>query len=116
MSARQMMIHRATIERNFATDDPLGQPGPPDWQIIGIDVPCRVWAGTGGGRRTVIENRQQVTVDMPGAIFPLDTDIDEAGRIRQVTDRRGNELFGMMAIDGVLRRKDHLEVRIRDYG
>lgn len=115
MSARSRMTMRARIERNFASDDPYGQPGPPVWQTIVVDVPCYVWYATGTARRTDISDRQVVTVDMPGAIMPLDTDIDEEDRIREVTDRRGKKLFDMLYIDGAMPRKDHMSLRLRSY-
>jgi len=115
MGARQRMTMRALIERNYASKDPYGQPGPPDWQIIGIDIPCYAWHGTVAARRTVIGDQQTVMFGMPGAIFPFNTDISEKDRIRSITDRLGNELFSMMYIDAIQRRRDHLGVRLRDY-
>lgn len=116
MGARQRMTMRTTIERNeVAVDDDYGQPGPPDWQIIGVNVACYVWAGGTGGKRTSSGNERTVTVDTPGAIFPLSTDIDKEDRLDSVMDRQGVELFGELYIDSVLRRKDHIAVTLRDY-
>jgi len=114
VSARQRMTMRATIERNAGTEDAYGNPRT-DWQIVGIEVPCYVWAARGGGRRTRIGDQDQITLDLPGAIFPLATDVDHKDRLLTVVDRRGEELFAMMYVDAVLRRRDHLQVSLREY-
>lgn len=112
MAARQRMTMRTTIERDQATADPYGSPGPPDWQTLESDVPCYVWAEAA---RKMISDTQTVTLDHPGAIVPLGTDITEEDRLASITDRRGTQLFPLFYVDAVMRRKDHLELRLRDY-
>lgn len=116
MSARQRMTMRATIERNIVVaKDAYGHEGPPEWSEIESDVPCYVWKGGAVGHRTDSRDDRTVTVGMPGAIFPLDTDIDINDRLNYVNDRRGNILFNEMYVDFVLRRHDHLGVGLREY-
>ena len=116
MSVRSQMVMRATIERNFAPDDEYGQPGPPAWQIIANDVPCRVWYARGASRRTEVKDKQTITVEQPGGIMPLSTDVNEKDRVRQVTDRQGKVLFNVLYIDAVMRRIDHWSIRFKGYG
>jgi len=109
---RSRMTMRAVIERNQASADAYGHPGPPNWQIIAPAVPCYVWLRQAG---TVVGAERTVTVDAPTMVVPLDTDITAADRVRNVADRLGKELFGMLHVDAVLKRRDHLEVRLNEY-
>ena len=107
---------RATIERNIVVaKDAYGQEGPPECSAIESDVPCYVWKGGAVEHRTDSKDDRTVTVDMPGAIFPLDTDIDIKDRLSNIKDRRGNILFNELYVDSVLRRHDHLGVGLREY-
>lgn len=113
MGIRSRMTMRAVIKRNQApgTDD-YGQPGPTNWQIIAVDVPCYVWLRQAG---TVVGNQRTVTVEAPTMVVPLDTDITVRDQVSSIADRLGKELFGKLHVDAVLRRKDHLEVRLDEY-
>ena len=116
MAVRGMMIMRATIQRDLRTEgDNYNQPGPPAWTTIETEIACRVWKGGTGGRRTDAGAERTITTDMPMAVFPLDTDITEKDRLLKIEDRQGRELFGMMYVDAVLRRKDHLAVGLRNH-
>ena len=116
MAVGGVMTMRATIQRDLREEiDHYGQLGPPEWTTIETEVRCRVWKGGTGGRRTDQGDERTVTTDMPMAVFPLDTDITEKDRLLNVEDRRGNELFSMMYVDVVLRRKDHLAVGLRNH-
>ena len=112
MGVRSRMTMRATIERNEAGTDAYGQPGPPDWKAIAVDVPCYAWSE---GKRMRIGDEKTVVLDGPGMVLSLGTDVTEKDRIRSVSDRLDAELFDTMYIDAVARRRDHLELRLRDY-
>lgn len=108
VASRLALRQRCTIERDMAvTDDAWGQPGTPDWQVHLTDVPCRAWADA--GREQTDEQRIAVVVDRR-VIVPAGTDVTERDRLASVTER-GSEFFdGPMAIEAVLRRRDHLEL------
>lgn len=115
MSARASMTMRATILRDVSTSkDGYGQPSP-IWQIVADGVHCRVWAG-GGGRETSYGDERTVTTDAPGMVVPLGTDIMAHDRVSSVRDRMGNELFAGLVVDSVVRRADHLAVRLLLHG
>lgn len=106
------MTMRALIEKKIAPTDDYEQPGPPTWVIVGVDVPCYAWCDS---RSTLVGDKLTVTVGALGMIVPLETDVGDEYRVREVTDRRGCRLFDVMYVDGVSPRKDHLGVRLRDY-
>ena len=111
MSARSNMRMRTIIQRDDASIDAYGQKGPPIWLSISTDVPCFAWHDR---RRTSIRNEGITVLEGPGMIVPKGTDVTEKDRILSVADREGTALFGIMEIDAVSRRKDHLELRLRD--
>jgi hypothetical protein len=49
-------------------------------------------------------------------MVPLGTDILAHDRVSSVRDRMGNELFAGMVVDSVVRRADHLAVRLLLHG
>lgn len=49
------------------------------------------------------------------AIVPLETDVTESDRVEKVEDRAASELYGEMYVDAVIRRKDHIELRLRGH-
>jgi len=110
MSVAQRMTMITTVQRNNAEIDEYNHPGPPKWETIGIDVMCYVWEKTAS---KMLDNGKLVVVSEPTAIIPIGIDITEKDRLYNITDRRGNELFGTMYINAVIRRKDHLELRLR---
>jgi len=114
MSARARMTMRVFLQRNYATKDPYGQPGPPEWQAL-EPVPCFAWAGSGKAKQTVHGDVITITTDQPGMIVPSGTDIVNTDRVEAVRDRRGEDLFGEMFVDAILHRKDHLEIGLRDH-
>lgn len=114
MGVTGLMTMRATIERNETPGvDDYGQKGPPGWIIVGVDVPCYVWIDT---KRRVVADQRTVIAETPMALVERDLDVVAEDRIRQVVDRRGNELFGTMYVDVVVRRRDHQELRLRAHG
>lgn len=102
---------RGFIQRNSASDDDYGQPEPAVWDALST-TPCWTWTVNGDTL-----HRPEVSQDSTGyrAIMPLGTDITSDDRMGKVEDRAGSQLFGVMYIDAVLRRKDHLEIRMRDH-
>ena len=106
------MTMRATVQRDMATTDAYGQPGPSDWLTLG-DVACFAWQG--GGRRSSATPRV-IEADDVGMLVPAGTDITSADRISHVYDRRGRDVFALpMYVDAVILRADHLEVRLREH-
>jgi hypothetical protein len=54
----------------------------------------------------------EVTMDAPGMLLPLGTEVALTDRVQKVTDRRGTQLFGAMSIDAIFARTTHLELRL----
>ena len=112
MSARCRMTMRATLQRDSAEPDEYGQPGPPDWQTT-AHVACWVWQG--GGRRSQ-QTPRLIEADDVGMIVPRATDIVSGDRVLEVYDRAGTVLYeNPLYADAVVRRRDHLEVRLREH-
>jgi len=107
------MTMRATLDRNAGSADAYGHKAV-SWSTFAT-VACYAWAGTGRARRTSHGDEMTVVTDSPGMIVPSGTDITEDDRVNVIKDRRGTTLFGTMYIDAVLKRSDHLEVRLREY-
>jgi hypothetical protein len=104
------MTMRADVERATTTTDEYGQKGPPTWNPHIADLPC--WLYT-VAEREVMGEKTAVIEDLK-LMIPRDTDITESDRINGVTDRRGEVVRpGVLAIDAVVRRVDHLELVVR---
>ena len=116
MSCRTRMTMRAFFQRNSAGADDYGQPAPQVWGAIpsaaAPKTPCWTWVRSGDTR-----HRPEVSQDSTEhrMIIPLGTDVTSDDRVEKVQDRAGTELFPTMYIDAVLRRRDHLELRLRDH-
>lgn len=108
------MTMRMTVERNQGSTDAYGGVSP-DWQIVGLEVPCRVWSSEVQGARLQVEDSQQTFIQRPAGIVPLGADVMEGDRITGVYDRRGAQLFDQMYVDAVLPRADHQALRFRYY-
>jgi len=112
VSARSAMTMRATLQRDTARDDEYGQPGPPDWQTT-ADVACLTWQGAG---RKSQQAARTVEADEHTMLVPSGTDIVSGDRVLEVYDRRGTVLREIpLYVDAVLRRRDHLEARLREH-
>lgn len=106
------MTMRATLQRDGARQDEYGQPGPTSWETT-AHVAC--WAWQGGGRRSQQVPRV-VESDEPTMIVPKGTDVVSGDRVLEVYDRRGTVVFeNPLYVDAVVRRLDHLEVRLREH-
>lgn len=108
MGAKQKMTMRVTIERLHDKKDPYGHPGT-DWRVYHSEIPCYVWES---GDRKVYET-SIVEAGSPMMIIGKSTDLTIDDRVRNIIDRRGVELYGIMTIDSVISRKDHKEVRLK---
>jgi hypothetical protein len=116
--ARISMRQRVTFERNYAvlaagaTDvNGFGQKIE-DWREI-CTVSCLAWMGSSGGKHTSSGEVRVATIDAPGMVVPLGTDVTEADRVQKVVDRMGTQIMGMMGIDFVAARQTHIELRLR---
>jgi len=108
MGAKQKMTMRVTIERLRDKKDPYGQPGA-DWRVYHSEIPCYVWET--GDRK--ITGTSIVEAGSPMMIIGKSIDVTMDDRIQNVIDRRGNELYGIMTIDSIIKRKDHKELRLK---
>lgn len=109
MSARQKMTMRAVLQRNQSAKDPYGQKGLANWKTIDSNFPCFVWEA----QDRIVYGTATVEIGTPMMIAPLGTDITVDDMIDAVCDRLGEQLFGRMKIDGVMRRRDHKEMRLK---
>lgn len=109
MSARQRMTMRLYLQRNSAAANAFGEPTPPTWGALST-TPGYVWVDAEDTR-----NNPAMTVvsSYYRAIVPITTSVLETDRVEKVQNRAGSQLFGLMDIDAVIRRKDHLEIRLR---
>lgn len=109
MGARQLMTQRALVERSTSpgTDD-SGNELPASWSSHIESMPCFLYQSTEGET----ESRSTTSVtSVLKLLAPKSADVTESDRINGVTDRRGQTVFeGLLDIDQVLLKKDHLEL------
>ena len=109
MSSRQRMTMRAYIQRSSASADSYGHTRPESFAALST-TPCWAWIvvenTNHGDAVSAIATRYRL-------IMPISTTVTENDRIEKVEDRAATELFGLMYIDAVIRRRDHLEIRCR---
>lgn len=106
------MTMRATLQRDSARDDDAGVPGAPDWQTT-AHVCCLTWQG--GGRKSQ-QTQRTLEADEHTMLVPLATDIVSGDRVLDVYDRRGTVVRELpLYVDAVVRRRSHLEVRLREH-
>jgi hypothetical protein len=117
-AVRGAMKQRVTFERNYsvqaagATDlDGFGQKIE-DWREL-CTVSCWAWQGGSGGKHTSAGEARVATMDSPGMVVPLGTDVTEIDRVQKVLDRAGTQIMGIMGIDFVATRQTHIELRLR---
>ena len=113
MPSRSRMIHRLFLQRNVASANAYGHKSPPDWQSLAT-VAGYAWAI---GESTSSRNESSQASARYQAIVPLGTDVVEKDRVLKVENRADTptELFGLMEIDGVIHRKNHIELRMRGH-
>ena len=116
MSARSMMTMRALVVRNMQADrDTFNQKAQPDWQPVGPEIPCFVWAGPVGGKHAVASGELVMIIDMPGAVFPKSANVCNGDRLKEVRDRLGQMLFEDLVVESIFPRRTHKEARLKAY-
>lgn len=116
MSSRSRMRYRALTQRDSRVANDYGDTGVQNWATSIAALPCHVWnknTASAGGERYSTE--VPISDYQPVMICPLGSDVVETDRVFNVKDLRDNELFGLMEITSVIRRHDHLEVRMTDH-
>lgn len=115
---QRLLTQQADIQRNMATQDDLGAQDTDDWELLAT-VPCLLsWSkisATGrGSNKTYVDTSRQVPVEEGTLLLPTGTDITEADRISQITDRVTADLIygGIITINTVVHQSDHLEVGV----
>lgn len=116
MSIRFTMTMRSQVERNVAPDDPYGNEGAFQWEIVNPEQPCFV---SNSARTEVTDGGKSVFVEEFRAIFPARADVARGDRLVQVKNRRGELLFDtIFAVEGILEQSagpqvDHLVALLR---
>lgn len=104
------MTMRATVERGATVEDEYGNPGPITWGAHIAALPCWLYSRT---EREVTGEKSAVIEDLR-LMVPKGTDVTEKDRISAVVDRRGQAIRpGVLVIEAVVRRRDHLELDVR---
>ncbi|PYE86909.1 hypothetical protein [Phyllobacterium leguminum] len=106
------LTHRALVERNVAvTDDPWGNPVPPDFQPLGT-FKCFFWSKQS---REAVDGDKTAMIEDLRALFALDADLREDDEISAITDARGNALVaGRVRVDGPVQYKHtHMEAALK---
>lgn len=106
------MTHRALVQRNTtSTTDDLGQPSAPAWSTHIASLACWFWQTA---EREVVGDKAAIVGDMK-MIVPRGTDITEADRINGITSKNGITTIrsGVLLIEAVIPRRDHLELMLR---
>lgn len=111
MPARTRMTMRAYIQRNTASANALGHESVPSWTALST-TPCYAWVDRGDTRHTA---EMSAEGERYRAIVPIGTDVTSKDRLEKVTERDDTQLFGVMYVDAVIRRRDHLELRLRSH-
>lgn len=101
----------AFIQRNSASADSYGHKRASTWGALST-TPCYAFTVAGD-----TFHRPEVSADETRyrALIPLGTDVTSDDRVQKVEDRAAVQLFGVMYIDAVLRRRDHLLLKMRDH-
>lgn len=112
--SRLSLRHRCTILRAAqGAVNARGNPEPPDWQPLAIDVACRAWTGP-SGRERVTEGTSIVSIDTLRVIVTLDTDVTVRDQLGDITDRGQTIYTGPFQIRAVLPYQDHVELVLAD--
>ena len=93
MTARSKLKHRATVTRREDTDssDDLGEPIVTDIPVY-ASLPCRIISEEG---QLLVVSNEIVNISRHTMYAPRGTDLqEETDTISQVTDKRGNKIFG----------------------
>lgn len=105
------MTMRLYLQRNSAAANAYGHPSPQSWGALST-TPGYVWVNQADTQHAP---ERSVAATRYTGIVPKGTDVTEDDRVQKVEDRAAAQLFGVMAIDAVVRRRDHLELRMRGH-
>ncbi len=111
MSCRTRLTMRAFIQRNSSSVDTWGHKRVSTWGALST-TPCYAWEPSAD-----IRHKPEVSMESSRfrAMVPLGTDVTRKDRVEKVEDRAATELFGVMYIDAIVRRRDHLLLKMRDH-
>lgn len=111
MGIGSFLNKRAHVWRKVETGtDPYGNPIETD-QIVGVDIPCRVWYRRGA--RTENETTTINEYEIKAAFFNR-ADIAEADRL-EVYDKCGNKEVDGVQIDVIMNRDKYLDCVLKRY-
>lgn len=116
MSARAVMRHRTTINRNQSPDDDWGEQAAPGWNEHLTGLPCHAWFNAG---RMVIEPAAGVDAVVKDLrlIVPSGTDVTVRDQVGPVLDKRGGTILpGPFEIDDIGIRADHQLLFLKEVG
>jgi hypothetical protein len=111
MPSRQRMTMRAFLQRNSASADSYGHERPGSWGALST-TPCWAWVDR---EETSHGPNASLAAARYKAIVPLGTDVTESDRVEKVEERNTDQVFGLMYIDAVITRRDHIELRMRGH-
>lgn len=115
MPARSRMTQRAYVERaSSAGVDDYGNPLPNSWAAHIAVLPCWLYGST--EREAVSEEATAVVANLK-AMVPLSAEITELDRFGgsqpAIVDRRGEVIEpGVLGIETILRKRDHLQLTL----
>lgn len=115
VSSRASLTSLCRVERDQnagASDSGWGNQSASNWQTHLDDLPCRYWQDTG---REIVDRQTFTEADDIRLIVAADTDVTAADRVAWVTDRGFTVLDGPLAIRGVIRNRDHIELVLARY-
>ena len=103
------MTMRVYLQRNSAAANDYGEKTPASWGTLST-ASGYVWVDSEDTRH---EPGSTVVSGYYRALLPVATDVTEKDRVLKVENRNASQLFGVMSIEAVIRRRDHLELRLR---
>lgn len=116
MTTRMRMTHRAEIQRAGQTaEDAYGHPIASEWAEHIPALPCWFdFAPAGSNDERALPEGTPVILDAL-MLCPVGSDVVETDRVAAVFDRAWNRLtVGPLDVRAVMRRHDHLEVRLQE--
>ena len=108
------MTQRTTLERNTPAADQYGPAGTPNWAVAIANLACWLYSPHKAAVSEILDTRKVASVEDLRMLVPRGTDVTEKDRFNVVTDRRGRVIrAGLLAIEEVVFRHDHLELAVR---
>lgn len=114
--ATRIALTQLVTTQRLAADgtDTWGGPGEQTWADNLIDVPCIAWVDSDNSASDERAAKSDVIVKTDRRMLvPLGTDITEADRVGDITDRGVVFLDGPMGVQAVLPTQAFLEVSLR---